>query len=257
MTHKPFSTLAQDTMTFVGEHLLKLFVVVALPSTISFVIAWGGIAVLIARFNALSSWDQFVNFFSVSNSTMYIAVVIFGVVLILNVFGLIATPLVTVDPYIPYRALLRRTAKYVGSYLLLMILVTLASAVIIAMSYLVITIIVTLIGMYKLSLIQVWEENLSLYLPNIALALMSVFFLYSPYILIEQGGRAWNALSTSASLVRHNFIHVIIRTVIIIACISVLTFLLQFIPVVGYGLAFFVSTIILTVYNYFVYQDIK
>lgn len=259
-TTQPFQPLSHSfhrSFYFFEHYFPQLLFAVALPTIISLIIFWTGVGVTLIQLNTITSIDELAQLFSWGSPTTYMFFMMAIVLFCLNILGLIAAPLVMVEhERIRISEIVPRTLPYFFAYLRLGVLVVLTMAVLYVISYLLITIISSVAGFIDVNYLDSTFSILAKIIPNVAIVLMAIFFMFSPYVLVQQNKGAYHALMTSARLVRLHWWPIILRLAIVLSCVFMLGFLLLFIPFIGYGLSLFVSALIMIVYNYVLYEAV-
>ncbi|MFA6474933.1 MAG: hypothetical protein WCV88_01880 [Patescibacteria group bacterium] len=250
------ATLFQNTASFIRKHLLLLVIASAVPLLLSYVLLWLTIGVTINRIKSTASYDEFVQLFSFGNPLTYSFLITAVIVLAINIMGWIAGPLITIKTdQITLTNLLPKTVKYFWSYFVLSIIVIVGAILIEIGSFLIIMLISTVIGLFNIGLIGTTVDTLSNIVPSLALISYAILLQFAPYYLIDQNIEAWPAILKSINLVWHHLVSVVMRVLLIATIIILVSFVLQFIPSVGGILSYIFGTVLLTVYNYFVYQE--
>lgn len=253
----PLSQLLHDTAAFLSDYFLELLFATALPLIISYILVWTALGKFINDFNLTQSWEQLVQLFSLANPSSIFAIAVVLVVGVVNILGLIAGPLVAVHhKSITVRTIFPQTLPYFGPYLVLSIITGLASSIILLASHIVIAIIITAVGMYQSDWIAPVQNSLVTILPAVGLLGLALLLTFAPFVLIDQQRGAWHAFTASIELVLHHFWAVVIRLGLIGVSVYMMGFVLKFIPLLGYPLALLLGTIILTAYNYILYQHL-
>jgi len=253
----PLSQLLHATVTFLSEYFLELLFATALPLIISYILIWTALGRFINDFNIVQSWEQLVQLFSLANPSSIFVIAVLVVVGVVNILGLIAGPLVALHhKSITVRTIFPQALPYFGSYVLLSIIIGLAGIIVVLISHIVIAIIITAVGIYQIDWINPVQNSLVTILPTAGLVGLAFLLTFAPYVLIDQQRGAWQAFTTSIELVLHHFWAVLIRLGLVGLSVYMLGFVLKFIPLLGYPLALLLGTIILTAYNYILYQQL-
>lgn len=242
---------------FFEHNFPQIIFAIAFPTVVSLLIFWTGIGVTVAQLNQISTFQELTALFSWGSPTTYMLFMMGLVLFGLNIIGLIAGPLVMVNhERMKVTEILPKSISYFFAYLRLSILVVLALLALYIVVYLLIIIISTIVGFIDFNYLEPTFNTLAAILPNAAIILMALLFMFAPFALIQHNQGAYHALATSVVLVRLNFWHIVLRLSVVISMILLISFLLLFIPYVGYGLSFFMSGVVMTVYNYVLYEDV-
>lgn len=252
------SELFQNTASFMAKHFMALLLAHLLPLLLSSAVVWLTVGTVISQMKAAQSFDEVLTLFSSTSPVTYTMIITAVIVLCISIMGWIAGPLITIEQdKLKLVDIFPRAAKYFWSYFALSLIVLTGAAVLMLAVFLIITIIITLIGFIDTNLIATWDNYLVTILPDVALLGYLITLMFAPYFLIEQKLTAWQAVQQSVQLVLHHFGQVILRFLLVAAIIILISFVLQFIPIVGGALAYLVGSIILTVYNYYLYHGTR
>ncbi len=251
------SYLLQQTGSFIMKHFVALLIATGLPLVISYGVVWLTIGATFTRIQQTNSYEELVALFSPSSMLTYTLVLVGVLVLAINLIGWIAGPLITIEQErITLRSLFPRAMQYFWSYFALALIVLFAAIAIELFVFLVITIIITLVGFINQDSIITVENYLIVTLPDLGLFLLATSVMFAPYFLIEGKLSAWQAIVKSMGLVKRHFITMTVRFLLIAVLIVLISFILGFIPVVGGALAYLVGSMVLTVYNYYLYKGL-
>lgn len=260
MIQKPslrLSALVHNTATFIIKHFVALLFVNLIPLVVSYAVVWLTVGAVVSQINSAGTFEEVVALFSSTSPATYTMIITGVLVLCLNIMGWIAGPLITIEQEkIKLVEIFPRAAKYFWSYFLLAIMVIAGAIMLELVVFLIITIIITLAGLIDSNLIVPWENYLMSILPDVALIAYMVALMFAPYFLIEQKLTAWQSVQRSVKLVLGNFGHVLVHFLLLAAVIILVSFVLQFIPIFGGALAYLVSSMLLTVYNYYLYKSL-
>ncbi len=252
-----FSALAQRCAYFFEHYFPQIIFAVAFPTIVSLIVFWTGLGVTLAQLNAVTSVEELASLFSWSSPTTYMILLMAVVLFCLNIIGLIAGPLVLIEhKKIRLPEILPRSLEYFFSYIALAILVVGALVIVYVVAYLLVTIISSIAGLIQPDWLDPTFNLLATILPTAGLIVIALFFMLAPFALIDQKRGAYQALLSSVTLVRLNFWPIVLREAIMISCVLIIGFLLLFIPYLGYALSVFASTLIMTVVNYVIYEDV-
>lgn len=247
--------LFSNTLRFAFKHFFALLVAVGVPFLLSYIVIWLTVGAVVKQINDTSAFEELVALFTFSSPVTYTLLITGVIALAMNIMGWIAGPLLTITQgNITVLQLFPKAAKYFWSYFALALMVIAGVVVLELAVFLLITIVITIVGFVDTALIAVWENYLVSILPDVALLLFTVGLMFAPYFLIDQRLSAWQAVQASLKLVKQHFGNVLIRFILIAAIIILITFLLQFVPIFGGALAYLLSSIVLTVYNYYLYK---
>lgn len=250
--------LFSNTVTFTAKHFFALVFANVIPLLLSYAVVWLTIGAVVSQLQSATSFEEVAAIFSATSPVTYTIVITAVVVLAINIMGWIAGPLITIEQdKLKLVEIFPRAARYFWSYFLLALMVIAGAVVIELAIFLLITIIITVVGLVNRDLIEVWENYLVSVLPDVGLIVFMVVLMFAPYFLIEQKLTAWQAVQRSVKLVLHNFGHVLVRFLLLAVIIILLSFVLQFIPIFGGALAYLVGSILLTVYNYYLWRSIS
>lgn len=253
----PLSQSFHRAAFFLSEYFPQILFAVALPTLISLIIFWTGFGVTLAEITHVTNFAQLTQLFSWASPTTYMLIMMGLILFALDIIGLIAGPLVLIQHgRITLSQILPKTLTYFFAYLRLGILVALAMILLYVILYLVITILTIIIGLINYSYLEPTFTTLAGVLPNVGIVVMAIFFMFAPFALIQYNQGAYQALAASAGLVRAHFWPIVLRLALVISCVVLIDFLLLFIPYVGYGLSFFFSTLVITTYNYVLFEDV-
>jgi hypothetical protein len=250
----PFSTLLRNALLLFEEKIMLFVAVTAIPLFVSYAIYWLLLNKIINTLATVHSVEQLQAMFSLNSSTTYLSSAAFLVIALINIFGLIANPIVaSYNKHITWKTIIPESAKFFFSYIGLTILISLSLFGILIVSYLVCTIIASIFGYINHSYLNTVFFLLIPLVPNVLVLFSGIFFVFAPFALVTNQAGAWAALLTSWRLVKQHFFGIVIRLGLILIILILLTTLLQFIPLVGWSLAILISNITLTVFNYTLY----
>jgi hypothetical protein len=204
-----------------------------------------------------TSFEQLANVFSFSSPTAYMLMLAALAGFVVQILALIAGPLVMIErDTITIKKIFPRTMEYFFRYVRLIVLLACAITILFLISYLLITIITVIAGMVSLNYIDPTLSVLAAVIPNVALFVMAVFFVFAPFILLQDQSSAYQALVLSAVLVRPHFWMIMLRLVLVLTCVFVIGVALSFIPYIGLPLSGLVGSCLMTVYTYVLYEDV-
>ena len=252
------SELFANTASFTAKHFVSLVFASVIPLLLSYAVVWLTIGAVVNQINAAQSFEEVLAIFSSTSPVTYTIVITGVIALAINIKGWIAGPLITIEQdKIKLVEIFPRAARYFWSYFVLAIMIIVGAVVIELAIFLVITIVITVIGLFDTNLIATWENYLVGILPDVGLIVLMVTLMFAPYFLIGQKLTAWQAVQRSIRLTMRNFWYVLIRFLLIAVIIILFSFVLQFIPIFGGALAYVVGSILLTVYNYYLWRSIS
>lgn len=252
----PISTTFQRSWYFFEHHFLNILFAIALPVIVGLALLWTAFGVTLAEIQQTGSIDQLLAIFSLSSPTAYMLLVVAVAGFIIQIIGLIAGPLVMVEPNISWKEIFPKSFSYFFSYLRLTFIVMGAVIMLYLICYLLITIITIIAGMINIDFIAPTLDVLSAIVPNLALVMAAVFFIFAPFVLVQIKTGAYQALVMSAVLVKNNFWGIVVRLVVVLMCVFVIGVALSFIPYVGFALSALVSSIVMTIYTFVLYEDV-
>lgn len=253
-----FSKTLHETAALLEEHFLELLFAVALPLIVFFTFFWAVMGMVIVEINATTSYQELLNVFNLENSTIVFAGLAFLLIAFVNILGFVAAPLVAVQhKTITVRKIFPTAMKYFWPAVLMVVMMSIIYFLVIVVSFMFVTVLLTIIAMVNLDAVATAQILLSNTIPTISILLTTLLFTFAPYILVDKNQGAWQAVSTSIELVRKHFWSLLLRIGIMVIVLSVVVFILQFIPVIGSPLAAILGAIILTAYNYILYREIS
>ncbi len=253
-----FSDLIRATLTLLEKHFLELLFAIAVPMVISYIFFWTSLGLFVNDINTVTSYDDFIQLFKLGNRTFVFALVAIITVLFVDILAFIAAPLVLVKhKTITISTIFPSAIKYLGQYVWMIIIMGTIYLLLTILTYIAIFVAILVIGLFDISLVNTWAEALSNVMPTIIIALLTLFFMFSPYMLLNKDTNAWQAITGSIGLVKKHFWGLLIREAILLINLFVISFIIQFVPIVGYPLAALISSILVITYNYVLYNDIK
>lgn len=256
-TMKSFSTLLHDTAELIEKYFLEFLFATAVPFMFSYIFLWISSGLFINEFNKISNFNQLKELFAWDNRLLYLILILLVTIGFLNILGLIANPIVAVlQKKITIRNIFPTAMKYFGSYLWMLIIMSMIMLLLLIIGHLSVVLISIIVGIISVSLLDSIQIHLVNWIPSSLMMLGSLFFILTPYILIEKNNGAWQAIKTGATFVIHHFWSVLIREILLLISLSVMVFILQFVPLVGSFIAILLTSIILTAYNYIIYKDL-
>lgn len=252
-----FTSLLRKTFSYIEKYFLEMLFAVAIPVIVSYVFLWIMSANFISDFNSATSLDDILALVSLDGRTLYITLITLTIALFMNLIAVVAAPLTIVrHATISYKEIFPMTLKYIGPYLLMLIIMGLLLVVAIFLANLVMAIILLVGGIISEQSITILYEALSYWLPTLFTMVAFLLFTFAPFYLIDKNYTAWQSIKHSMQLVKNNFWGVAIRIGILSIILLVLSFMLKIIPVVGPMLVLMVSGIIATIYNYVLYTNL-
>ncbi len=254
----PFSTLLYNAILLIERRFVLFLAVITIPLITTYFCYWLLLGILLIDLRNVQSITQLQQLFSWDNSTPYLIIFSGLFIMVVTLFGLIGGPVVaTYNDHIHWRTIIPRIAHYVLPYVLLTVLIGFCLFGVLLLSYAVTTIVVSIAGLIRPSFLDPTYTVLIPLLPNSILLISGIFFIFAPYVLVShEQPKAWLALLSSVRLVKHHFWFVTFRVSIVSALLAILSSVLQFIPIVGLWLAVIISSIVLTAYNYVLYQNL-
>lgn len=254
----PFTTLLHNTLLLLEEKFLLFVAVATIPLLATYVCYWLVLGVLMTDLQSVTSFAQLQQLFSWNSSAPYLIIFASLFITIVTIFGLLGTPIVaTYNQHITWRTVVPRILRYVLPYIRLTLLTGLCLFGVVLLSYALATIVIGVTGLIQREYLDPFYSAVIPLFPNLMVLFSGLFFIFTPYVLVSQErGQAWPAMLTSVRLVRRHFWGIVVRVGLVIALLSILASVLQFIPVVGVALALILSNITLTAYNYILYQHL-
>lgn len=243
----------QDTWQILTEHFFKFVFVSAVPLIIVYLFSWSTVGSFLVSIKTLSDPRQIL---SLSSGFIYfavVAVVIIGIVQIWSSIAIIVT--VVNHRSVKLNEIFFKSLEFFWSFILMSILIGLVVIVGMLASYLLVTVLSIIIGLFSLSILSRYYI-ISDFLPTIFTAIISVFLIFSPYFLVDGKTGAWVAIRKSFRLVKGFFWPIAIRLVIAYMMLSTISFIFKFIPYVGYYLALLISIPLLAIYTFVLYKDL-
>lgn len=251
------SDLLHKTFQLLETHFLEFLFAIGAPAIIAYIALWIGSGVFISDFNNVQTFSDLAGLFSFEQRTLGIALLSLLIVGFANILGLIAAPLVAIEhETITIKKIVPRTLKYFGTYLVYLILFGIALLLAIILAHLVLFIIDVIVALFSVSLLDAINIHLETWLTNGALFLTSFFLSFAVFFIIDKQMGAWQSIKHSVQMVADHFWAVLIRLGLGAICIAVISFILQYIPIVGTFITFIVGILILVPYQYFIYKDL-
>lgn len=252
-----FTKTLHDTFTLLGKHFLEFLFAVAFPLIVFFLFFWSIVGMFTADINEATSYQELIQTFSLSNGTTVFALLSLILIGFINIVGFIAAPLVAVQhDTITIRQIFPTAMKYFNSGLLMIIMISVIYFLLLIIGFTLVTIILTVIAFINLDLATSAQTILSNSIPSLLILIATFLFTFAPYILVDKKSGAWNAIVESASLVKKHFWPLLLRMGILVLLLSVILFIVQFIPVIGSPLATILGAVIITAYNYILYREV-
>lgn len=243
----------QDTWQILTEHFFKFLFVSAVPLIIVYLFSWSTVGSFLVSIKTLSDPRQI---FSFSSGFIYFAVVAIVIIGVIQIWSSIAI-LVTVANHrsVKLSEIFSKSLEFFWSFILMSMLIGLIIMIGMLISYLLVTMISIIIGLFSLGILNRYYI-ISDFLPSIFTAIISVFLLFSPYFLVDAKTNAWVAIRKSFRLVKGFFWPIAIRLIIAYAMLSTISFICKFIPYVGYYLAILICIPTLAIYTFVLYKDL-
>lgn len=257
-TMLPFSSLLRHTFGLLEKYFWHFFVSAVLPLLLFYFIYWVLLAILVGSFHSTQSINDLIALISFHTSTSYIILFFITLLSLVSILGLITVPVAAVHHRtISVIDIFRKSLHYIGSYVLMIIIMGLLLIPVLLLGYFLLTIVLIILGSMHRDWIDIWYNNLAYWIPSGLITVASFFFMFAPFILVEKDQGAWHAVKNSILLVAHHFWGLAIRSVIVVLALGITTFVIFYIPVVGFALSVLINTLLLTAYNYILYQDIQ
>lgn len=253
----PISTSFHRTWELFHRYFLKILFAIAVPIAVGLTLLWVALGVTWFEVKQTTTYEQLVSIFTLSSPTAYMLLLTLVAGFIVQILGLIAGPLVMIErDKIKLTEIFPRAFNYFFRYLRLVLLVAAAVIILYVIAYLLITIIAVLFGLMNIGYIDPALNILTAVVPNIGLLIMMIGFIFAPYLLIQVKEGAYQALVMSVVLVKGNFWSLAVRLLIVMTCLFIIGVALSFIPYFGFALSTLVSSCIMIVYTYVLYEDI-
>jgi hypothetical protein len=219
-----------------------------------YAIYWFLLNKIISTFIATNSIAQLQTMFALNSANTYLIIAAILVIIVINIFGLIANPIVaSYNKHITWKTIIPESAKFFFSYIGLTLLISLTLFGILVLSYFICTLIVGIFGYINHAYFTTVFSTLIPLVPSLISLFSGIFFIFAPYALVNNQTGAWPALLTSGHLVKQNLFGVVVRLGLLLIILALLSSILQFIPLFGWSLAIMISNITLTVFNYTLY----
>lgn len=243
----------QDTWQIFSEHFFKFLFVSAVPLVIVYLFSWSTVGSFLVSIKTLSDPRQI---FSLSSGFIYFAVVAVVIIGIIQIWSSIAV-LVTVTNHksVKFTEIFTKSLEFFWSFILMSILLGLIIILGMLVSYVVVTILSIIIGLFSLGILNQYFILTDI-LPTILTAILGVFLIFSPYFLVDAKTNAWVSIRKSIRLVKGFFWPIAIRLIIAYAMLSTISFICKFIPYVGYYIALLICIPTLAIYTFVLYKDL-
>lgn len=252
-----FTKLLHDTFSLLEKHFLEFLFAVAFPLIIFFMFIWSIVAMFTADINAVTNYQELLQTFSLSNGTTVFALLSLILISFVNIVGFIAAPLVAVQhDTIAIRKIFPTAMKYFSSGLMMIIMMSIIYFLLLIIGYVFVTVLLTIIAFINVDIVPNVQTVLTNVIPSGLVLLATFSFTFAPYILVDKNPGAWNAIIESIGLVKKHFWPLLFRMAILILLLSVVLFIIQFIPLIGSPLATILGAIIITAYNYILYREV-
>jgi hypothetical protein len=243
----------QDAWQILIEHFFKFIFVSAVPLIIVYFFSLSTVGTFLVSIKTLSDPRQI---FSLSSGFIYFAIVAIVIIAIVQIWSSIAVIVTVVNHRnIKIGEIFLKSLGFFWPFILMSILIGLIVTLGMLASYLLVTLLSIIVGLFNLGILNRYYI-ISDYLPGILTAVLSVFLIFSPYFLVDAKINAWVAIRKSFRLVKGFFWPIAIRIIIAYAILSTITFILKFVPYIGYYLAILINIPILAIYTYVLYKDL-
>lgn len=229
-TTTPIVESYKRTFNFFREHVAKIALVAMLPNFLTYILA---LAFESATLAAIRSYGTFDHFFMVRNVALILAVIIFVVMTFIQILGFIALTFVVVHrEYVSVSTVFERSLPLFWRFIGFIVVSTLLVAGCYLVSFTLIAIITAGIGRVSLDIINS-SFNYLLILPGLVSILFGMFFILTPYVLVDTNKSLAEALRTSFHLVRMTYKNIVFRIIIVSAIAVLASFIMSFIPTIG------------------------
>lgn len=253
-----FSTLLHETFALLEKYFLEFLFAVAIPLIVFFTFFWTVLGMFTVDFNTVETYSDLLQMVSLQNSTTLFAIIALCIIAFMNILGFIATPLVAVKHGdITVQQIFPQSLRYFGPALLMIIMMGVIYFLLLIISYILVTIFLTITALFDISAIDSMQATFTNIIPSFFIIIASFLFTFAPFVLIDKNKGAWHAITTSVELVKNNFAPLLIRAVLLMIILSLVVFIIQFIPIVGKAMATILGVIILTSYNYILYREVN
>ncbi len=252
-----FTKTLHDTFTLLGKHFLEFLFALAFPLIVFFTFFWSIAGMFTVDINDATTYQELTQVFSLTNGTTVFALLSLILIGFINILGFVAAPLVAVQhETITIRKIFPTAMKYFNAGLLMVIMMSIIYILLLIIGFILVTILLTIIAFVNLDLATNAQSILSNTIPSLLILIATFLFTFAPYVLIDKKSGAWNAIVESVGLVKKHFWPLLLRMGLLVLLLSVVLFIVQFVPVIGSPLATVLGAIIVTAYNYILYREV-
>ncbi|MFH1425818.1 MAG: hypothetical protein ABIG66_00075 [Candidatus Kerfeldbacteria bacterium] len=242
-----------DSIELYIKRFLTLVGVALVPNLITYIL------ILSLRASVISSiarLNEIQDYFSLSNVNLYIAFLIFAIIIVVYILGVIALTWTVINhEKATILGAFEHSLAYFWRFVAQSIALALITTAGLLAGYLIVALIGVVLGNFSVELINDWLGWLTL-LPLLVSSIFSAFFLFAVYSIIDKDNSTTKALQHSFRMVRTHFWAVIVRVVLIYIFIYVLVFVLNLIPYVGNAFALLIVLPFAVVYLYVLYKNL-
>lgn len=243
-----------DTVEIYIRHFLKLIGVSLIPNLITYLL------VISLKGSVISAFGRFVSdigsFFQLTNINFIVTLLLLATMIIVQIIGIVALMYTAVHhERVSIMAAFEHSLEYFWRFVGIGIVLTCITIITFIVGYLIVLLLGIPIGRFSLDLLDASIGWLTL-IPVLLSAVVSTFFVFVGYIIVDKNEKIVTSLQYSMKLVRGHFWPIALRLLTYYAFSFIILFALQFIPIIGNVVAVMTVAPFSVVYLYILYHDL-
>ncbi|MFH1537162.1 MAG: hypothetical protein ABID45_04185 [Patescibacteria group bacterium] len=249
----PISTLWHKAWEIFSEHFLKFLAVTVIPVLMFNVFQWLGLGSTVFSVNFLQNPMELLDF---SKGYIYFLIILLLVLFFIHMIGTIALFLQS-GKYNEYGIIqtFKNSFSLFWPFLLMSVLIGLIELLGLMVGYLLVALFGAVLGLFGQEILNLYFSWL-LAIPFLINGIISIFVIFSPYLVIIKKMNAIKAIKESFMLVKGHFFAITFRLFTLYFAISLILIILSFIPAVGYIIGAFISLPFLIIYTFVLFKNL-
>lgn len=243
-----------ETIGLYTKKFLVLVGVALVPNLITYLLMLSLRASVVANIARLES---VVDFFSITNTSMYVAVFIIITIFVVYMLGAIALAWAVVHhEKSTILAAFENSLNFFWRFVwmgIILALVTLAGMLI---GYLLLALLGVVLGNFSIDLLNSSLAWLTL-IPLLVTSVLAAFFLFTPYVILEQDASVTKALQRSFRMVRAHFWGTAFRVVLFNIFMYAVLYVVNLVPRIGDLISLVIVAPFAVVYLFVLYRNLN
>ncbi len=241
-----------DSIEIYTKHFLKLMGVVLIPNLLTYFLIISLKASVVSSIAKLGALE----FFSFTNINFIVSLLLILTIVIVQALGVIAlTYMVVHRERVAVLTAFEHSLEFFWRFIGLAIVLMVITGIGLLLGFLLVILIGSPLASYSLTALEYTFDWLML-IPVIISAIITTFFVFASYSIVDKNQSITKGLQHSFTLVRGHFIPVAIRVLLIYIITSLLFFGIQFIPHIGNIVSVILVAPFSVVYLYILYNDL-